>query len=341
LTSCTISVTGIPNPINYNWTGNLNTYQLETVNLGNVTLSASANATISITSTDGNPANSTLSVPLNYIDPSQAVALPSATNFAAAGFPYANWRVLNPDNGITWEIANGGSAQGNALFINTYSYSTTGQLDDVITMPFNLSGTTNPSLSFKVANRRYNGTYWDKLRVSVSTSCDGPWTEVWYKENQALATGPDMTGNFTSPTASEWRTECVNLNAYAGSQGLFVKFTNVNNYGNNIFVDDISVISTECTVNVNELADATTSLHIYPNPFSGVTNLDYNLAASGKVSISVLNMLGEQVKAFDLGTQPAGPNRIELDLTNMTAGVYFVHMATENQVITKKITLTK
>lgn len=340
LTACTISVTGIPNPITYEWTGSLNTYQLETVDLGTVTLASSATATISISSTDGNPSNSTLTQQLNFIDASQAVNLPNTTNFTATGFPYANWQNLNPDGGIGWEIAST-STQGNAMFINTFAYNTPGQLDDVITAPFNLMGATDASLTFKYANRRYNATYYDKLRVSVSSSCTGPWTQVWFKENTALATGADQTAAFTNPSASDWRTECVDLSSYAGTAGLFVKFTNDNNYGNNIFVDDIKIENAICSVGLNEAISAVTSLEVYPNPFSTTTNLVYSLNQSSKVVFHVFNMLGEQVKSIELGTQAAGSNRVELDMNDVSGGIYFVNMVANGQTITKKITLTK
>jgi len=340
LSECTITVTGIPNPIYYDWTGSLNTYQMETVNLGTISLASSATATITISSTDGNPGNSTLTQELNFIDASQAVSLPNTTNFTASGFPYANWQNLNPDGAIGWTITST-STQGNALFINTFQYNDQGQLDDVITAPFNLTGASEATLTFKYANRRYSATYYDKLRVSVSSSCTGPWTQVWFKENTALATGADMTAAFTNPTAADWRTECVDLSAYAGTAGLFVKFTNDNFYGNNIFIDDIKVENAECTIGVNEVLSASTSLEVYPNPFSTTTNLVYNLNQSSKVTFSVFNMVGEQVKSFDLSTQPVGMNRVELDMTDIAGGIYFVNMVANGQTITKKITLTK
>jgi len=138
--------------------------------------------------------------------------------------------------------------QQNVLYIDTYSYDNIGQLDHIITAPYDFTTTNQPSLSFKVANRRYNSNYYDKLIVSVATNCDGPWNLVWMKQGSELATGPDFNSGSWGPTVPEdWRTECIDLAAYAGANSVFVRFTNENYYGNNVFIDDISVQNASCS----------------------------------------------------------------------------------------------
>ena len=84
LTSATISVTGIPSPITYNWSGNLATYGVAQVNLGTITLAAPATATITITSNDGNPANSTITQQLQYISSTTTTAVNTMQDFSNA-----------------------------------------------------------------------------------------------------------------------------------------------------------------------------------------------------------------------------------------------------------------
>lgn len=57
LTACSITVNGGTSPLTYNWTGNLATYEVASVNVGSVNITASATLTISITSADDNTAN--------------------------------------------------------------------------------------------------------------------------------------------------------------------------------------------------------------------------------------------------------------------------------------------
>lgn len=66
LTACTITVTGGTAPLTFNWTGNLATYAVETVNVGSVTLTGSTNLNVSITSADDNTANNSTSTPIAF-----------------------------------------------------------------------------------------------------------------------------------------------------------------------------------------------------------------------------------------------------------------------------------
>lgn len=345
LTSCTISVNGIPSPISYDWTGNLATYATANVSLGTVTLAASATAVITITSTDGDAANSTYTQTLNFIDATQTTALPSTTNFTVSGFPYPNWQNLNPDGASGWGVV-ATATQGDAMFIDTYNYDVVGQEDDIITAPYSLAGATSPSLTFKYANCAYNLTqYFDKMRISVSTSCDGPWTEVWYKEGAALMTTAAVsTSGFTNPTAAQWKSQCVDLTQFAGSSALFVKFTNVNNYGNNIFLDDIAVQNSSCAdlgMNIEESALINAGLNAYPNPTNNNTNVNFMVGTSSEVSMNVINLLGETVFAKDFGTLAAGNYNEVVNFANLSSGLYLVNVNINGKVSTIRLTVSK
>jgi hypothetical protein len=66
LTACTITVTGGVSPVTFNWTGNLATYGIETVNVGDVTLSGASTLVISITSADDNTSNNATLAPITF-----------------------------------------------------------------------------------------------------------------------------------------------------------------------------------------------------------------------------------------------------------------------------------
>lgn len=341
LTSCTISVTGIPSPINYNWTGTLNTYDFVNVSLGTITISSPATAHITVTTTDADPTNSTMDQTLNYIDPSQTTAVNTLETFSASGFPYANWQVVNPDGGMTWEITST-SPQGNTLFINTFNYSATGELDHVVTPAYDLTGQSTPSLNFKYANRRYDATYYDKLIVGVSTNCSGPFTPVWSKQSDQLATGADMSSEFTSPAAADFANVCIDLTNYANAPALFVRFTNENHYGNNIYIDDIQISSSNCatiTAGITE-NNAVDNLKVYPNPFSSEATISFETSEAQEVTIEVMNMLGEVVKVNNLG-EVFGVQNITIDGSTLDNGIYMINIKVGDKVSTARVVLNK
>jgi len=332
LTSATISVTGIPSPITYNWSGNLATYGVAQVNLGTITLAAPATATITITSNDGNPANSTITQQLQYISSATTTAVNTMQDFSNAAFPYANWQLINPDNDITWEHLTAAAFSG-VMGINTYNYSATGELDHFITQAFNLSGQNNPSLNFKVANRRYDATYFDKLDVSVSTACAGPWTNVYSKQGTTLATGADQTTSFSPSVAGDFRLECVSLAAYANAPALFVRFTNDNNYGNNIYIDDVVMSSSACTNGVDELTE--TAFAVFPNPATDAVNVIFN-GTDADYMVSIMDLNGRVISTMNINNAN-GSQTVTFATENIAKGSYLVTVTSNGVTSTKTV----
>jgi hypothetical protein len=102
------------------------------------------------------------------------------------------------------------------------------------------SANINTWLRFNVAYAKYNSSSNDALQILASTDCGNTWTSIYNKSGTNLSTAPITTGVFT-PNASQWRTDSVNLNSFAGQTELILNFTAISNYGNNLFVDDIFV----------------------------------------------------------------------------------------------------
>lgn len=91
-------------------------------------------------------------------------------------------------------------------------------------------------------------------------------------------------------------------------------------------------------VSINEL-DNEFALELFPNPTnSNVTSIRFNSkAASQVVEINLLNQLGQQVKSVFKGNVKSGVNTIQIETSDLSKGIYFVHLKIENQVITKKL----
>ena len=91
----------------------------------------------------------------------------------------------------------------------------------------------------------------------------------------------------------------------------------------------------------SDIAATLADMRIYPSPFSTVTNVRVNLVSNEMVSLSVYNLLGEQVTTLFNGSLNAGEHTFTLDGFNLNAGVYFVTLKDGNHSLTKKIILTK
>jgi len=78
---------------------------------------------------------------------------------------------------------------------------------------------------------------------------------------------------------------------------------------------------------------------IFPNPFSAQTAISYQLFTSSNVQIEILDLEGKLIAFLTDEKELSGnyTNTFNAEKYNMPAGVYFVRVCTDGQVITKKI----
>jgi thiol-disulfide isomerase/thioredoxin len=110
--------------------------------------------------------------------------------------------------------------------------------------------------------------------------------------------------------------------------------------GNYEFEEEEAAGNVNTTVSVEE-NEVVTGLNVYPNPTNDISNLTFGVAQSSDVTVTVYNMVGAQVMSQDLGTVQAGEQRMELDFSNVEAGLYIVSLNVNGNVSTVRVTLTK
>lgn len=79
----------------------------------------------------------------------------------------------------------------------------------------------------------------------------------------------------------------------------------------------------------------------YPNPFNPSTNIRYQLASETNVTIQVYNVLGRKVRTLVNTRKEPGRYNITFDGSNLSSGVYFIHLKTKNITRVQKMTLLK
>ena len=84
----------------------------------------------------------------------------------------------------------------------------------------------------------------------------------------------------------------------------------------------------------------------YPNPFNPATTIEYSLPTRSEVTISIYNILGQEVKTLVNTTKPAGNYVARWDGTDRTgervaSGVYFYRIKADDYVSSKKMLLLK
>jgi hypothetical protein len=88
--------------------------------------------------------------------------------------------------------------------------------------------------------------------------------------------------------------------------------------------DGTSDLSNEVTVTVGP-TDYSLNQN-YPNPFNPSTIITFNLAVDSKVTLTVFNLLGEEVTKLVNGNLTAGTQQVNFDASKLNSGTYFYQL---------------
>ena len=258
-------------------------------------------------------------------------ATPVAENFNTQPL---EWITQNPDGQITWDIvtAPNNLSTNKALKLNFFDYEDKiGEIDVFLSPVFDLKTVPAATLTFDVAHARYQSSN-DRLQVIVLTDCEdrSQGTIIYDKAGDALKTAPASTDAFTPSNAGQWRKELLDLNAFVGLEKVQIAFVGINDWGNNVYLDNISLF-TESTRDVAlvrlERPAVVTCLDRF-NPEILVQNagsvpvtelmIDYQLNGGALQSMTITGLdLGfgaEDIVALPEITMPVGHNKLMVSL---------------------------
>ncbi|MBP6640954.1 MAG: T9SS type A sorting domain-containing protein [Bacteroidia bacterium] len=323
------------------WTGSLSSLAATNVTLPVQTVSA-GNHTITIYTTnpngatDGDVNNDSNSSSFTIATSGQA--LPFAYNFTSTTWPPAGWTLNNPDNSFTWEHkANVGNGGNGSVWVNNYDYNARGEVDEFLLPSVNLSGVSGADVTFDLSYVLYSQTgYSDTLALYASTDCGTSWTEIYRKFDQALTTVTPyyLQSAFTPSSPNQWRNESVSLGQFVGNSNVIVKFVNITDYENNLYLDNINI-----QVGAVAVANALPSnaVSVFPNPNNGMFSVNVNLPNPTDVKLAVFNSIGQQVASRNLTGFNNG--KLAFDLSSQAAGVYYLRVEADGKSIIKKVSL--
>lgn len=250
--------------------------------------------------------------------------LPYEQDFNVADIKQTGWKVVNPDALRTWEIINLGD-EINAVWLNFFAYTNMGQRDYLESPPLDLTKVENAWLSFSYAYAQRHMQV-DSLIISVSPDCGESWQRVYANGpngNGIFETAPPTTQSFVPTSDEDWcyagdfGAPCpsVSLSQYAGQNGVKIRFEGFNNYGNNLYLKDISVST------YTGIADQTgleQSWAVYPNPSTGnfmIVRHDSQKA----IDMELMDLQGRKIAEF---TFKAG--QTVLTVNKLETGMYYI-----------------
>jgi len=259
----------------------------------------------------------------------QSTSTPIVEHFDSAP---TSWSIMNPDQSATWELSQtpAGGTNG-AMKMEFYNYEDhVGEIDALITPVFDLTSAPAALLKFDVAYARYQSSN-DGLKVVLLNNCDRDISNgivVYDKSGASLSTTTASSSDFT-PTDDQWRNEVVDLSAYIGQSSIQLAFVGFNDWGNNLYLDDISLTTTPIydvvltkvvTPSPITCSNQSTPVLLITNAGTLINSLDIATTVNGQTitqSFSDLNLAGNSEMELQLTTINLidGENNVSFELS--------------------------
>jgi hypothetical protein len=91
----------------------------------------------------------------------------------------------------------------------------------------------------------------------------------------------------------------------------------------------------------SDITDRAMLLPVYPNPAISHTTIDYTLPWNCPVDITIYNSSGKPVKSLVKENQVQGSHSVQVDLSDLAAGIYFCRMTAGKSFVTGTLVVSK
>jgi hypothetical protein len=264
---------------------------------------------------------------------------PLKESFESAGFPPANWFVVNYGNNITWTATDIASTDGSrSAFIRNYANRTMSDSDNLYLPPVIMPGADSIILKFDLAHLYSfaGGEQPDTLQLWVTTDCGVTRRLLYSKWGPELHTvnGPSREGEFVPASRAEWRTDSLDLAGIVEpGQSFQLYFRNISNAGNNLYLDNIRIDTVTLPAKLKQDGYLVT-----PNPTTGLVYVRHYRDQEKLRRIEVVNLQGQRIWSQSFSGN-AG-NMITIDLGRQSSGVYVVRLIYNSSVRNTRIIKT-
>lgn len=307
-----------------------------------VTYSTPGTYAVSLSVSDGSSTVSTTKNAYITVLPTPGYAPPVAEGFENGT---SDWRTFNADGGNTFALTTAAAAT-DSHSMKLINSSNTGDVDELISAPYDLTNMSQVTLTFKYAFAQKSTSNTDALQVLATNNCGDTWAVRKNISNTQLPTAPATTSTFV-PTSSQW----VEVTVTSITSTYFVNnfqflFKFISGGGNTLYIDDINLYGTDLSGNPVGFPGMTNTgieehnpfnVSLFPNPASESATLSLNnLNTDNKTDIVLVDMLGKKVATVFSGNA-TGTQQFEIPLQDLSKGVYFVNIINGATISTHKL----
>jgi Zn-dependent metalloprotease/disulfide oxidoreductase YuzD len=282
----------------------------------------------------------------------------------------ASWTIKNlPSGTFYWSAQAIDHAFAGSAFASEMSFTISGTCTNIA---LNKTATASNSKSSNTPDKAVDGstgtywrssssgTQWWQVDLSTGTLSYSQFTIKWKSSRHAkdyeirVSTSSSFTTYTTvyTKTGGAGGTETITLSGSPRTERYVrLHMTKVNSsyYGVNEF--EVCGFSSAAPLTKNSADDAEetaaaipTAMALqqnYPNPFNPSTTIRFDLPEAARVTLKVLNLLGQEVATLVEGWQPAGTHAVVFNAANLPSGTYFYVMQAGEVRQVRRLTLMK
>lgn len=197
---------------------------------------------------------------------------------------------IDPDNDtLRWEAASQLLCDSGAYICRNFDYDRRMRIDDLV-FKVDLTTVDSATLTYMYA---YGGwSIWARDRMQVIVRVCGAEIVLTDRTGSQLETssGEASWQGFVPDSCLDWKMETLVLNAFTGNT-IELIFRNQNNYGNNVYLDNISVNAIQSSVGLAEMMSVQ-DIAVFPNPANDWVQL--TVAQSGG-QFSLIDIQGKVI----------------------------------------------
>jgi len=190
----------------------------------------------------------------------------------------------------------------------------------------------------------YNKTP-DSLKIAASCISSGGSVEVWL---DSLEAGEKIAECFISNTGNlrTYQTFTAAVEPVSGRHDVYLKFTGAEEgelfqlqwFHFTAKADTLVSVPEKSRINIPTMYNLEQN---FPNPFNPSTTIEFALAEDCDVHLTVYDILGRIVEDLAQGEYRAGHHRLIFDASDLTTGIYYYKLETDNYTKIKKLVLLK
>lgn len=147
--------------------------------------------------------------------------------------------------------------------------------------------------------------------------------------NPAANSSYSQTYNFSIP--ANWDENEIDIVAFVGYYGSSVNDREIINAG--------KAKLTSLVTSINEVKADLESLDVFPNPSNEISNLKFNLSQTSAVNVELRDLTGKLIFREDYASMSKGNQLIQINVSDLNSGIYFVNLRIGDQQVTKKISV--